>query len=199
MVSPKFDGPVLGLIGSPRRGGNTDLLVTAALQAAAAAGAQTEAVYVADLRIAECDGCHACWAGRPCRHGDDMNRLYDRLGAARAIIFGTPVYWYGPTGLMKLLLDRLVYFNCEANRPLLRGKPAALMVPFEEQDPAASDLLLAMFRKSLDYLEMPLLAAVTVPGVTRKGEVAFREQYLNEARALGRMLAQYDVQAPLAP
>lgn len=181
---------LLGLIGSPRRGGSTELLVQAVLAAAEDAQAHTHAVRLGDLTIGECDGCHACWKGKVCPRHDDMNSLYGDIAAADAIVFGTPVYWYGPTALMKALVDRLVYFNCPQNRPLVRGKQAALVVPFEEDDPNAADLLLAMFCKSFEYLEMEFAGAVLVPGVTRKGEAASRPDVLAEAAALGRLLAR---------
>lgn len=179
---------ILGFVGSPRRGGNTDVLVSAALASAAETGAATELVHLGGLTIGECDGCHACWRGRECPRQDDMNGLYGRMAAASAFVFGTPVYWYGVTGLMKLLLDRLVYFNCPEHRALVRGKRAAVVVPFEEEDPAMAAGVLEMLRKSCGYLELELAGTLTVPGVTRRGEVAEQAAVLAQARELGRKL-----------
>ncbi len=179
---------LLGFNGSPRLGGNTDVLLQAALEAAAEAGARTELVQLGGLSIAECDGCHACWEGAECVKQDDMNAVYEQIAQADAVLFGTPVYWYGVTGLMKLLLDRMVYFNCPENRELVRGKPVGLVVPFEEDDPATADGVLAMFRKSCAYLEMPLAGTLIVPGVTLPGEVRERPEPMAQARDLGRKL-----------
>ena len=121
---------ILGVVGSPRRNGNTDVLVSHVLKGARAAGAQTETLYLGDLTIQECDGCHACWQGPVCPKRDDMDAVYPKIIASDAIIFGTPVYWYGPTALMKGLIDRFVYFNCPENRVKIRGKSAAIVVPF---------------------------------------------------------------------
>jgi len=180
---------VLAINGSPRLGGNTDVLLTAALAAAAEAGATTELIQLGGLNIAECDGCQACWHGADCVRQDDMNGLYAKIAAADAILFGTPVYWYGPTGLMKLLLDRMVYFNCPRNRALVRGKRAAVIVPFEEDDLTMADGVLDMFRKSLAYLQMEFAGSVIAPGVTKPGEVAEHPAFMSAARALGRKLA----------
>ena len=147
---------MLGVVGSPRRDGNTHVLVSEVLAGARAAGAAAESVFLADLTIGECDGCHACWRGAECSKADDMNALYPRLADSDVIVLGTPVYWYAPTALMKGFLDRLVYFNCPENRPKIRGKRAVLAVPFEEADPQAAALLVAIFEKSLAYLEMEL-------------------------------------------
>ena len=179
---------LLALNGSPRIGGNTDLLLQAALEAAATTGAATRLIQLAGLQIAECDGCVACWQPGDCIKQDDMNPLYEQIAQADAIIFGSPVYWYSPTGLMKLLLDRLVYFNCPAHRALVRGKPAGVITPFEEEDPAMADLLLAIFRKSFAYLEMPFAGSVVVPGVSAAGDVLGKPDALDAARDLGRGL-----------
>ena len=179
---------VLGVNGSPRLGGNTDVLLTAALEAAAAAGAQTDLVQLGGLSIAECDGCHACWGGADCVKQDDMNVLYERIAQADAILFGTPVYWYGVTGLMKLLLDRMVYFNCPEHRVLVRGKRAGVIVPHEEEDRTMADGVFEMFRKSLAYLEMEFVQNLAVGGVTHRGEVAQRAPAVAAARELGREL-----------
>lgn len=181
---------VLGIVGSPRRGGNTDVLVKAALEGAERAGARTEVIYLADLSIGECDGCHACWGGDRCSKRDDMSALYERLARADAFVLGTPVYWYGPTGLLKLFIDRLVYFNCPEHRPHLRGKPAAVVVPFEEEDLTMADGVLDLLGRSLGYLEMRLAGAVVAPSVTRKGEVAGHPELLEAATQLGRRLLE---------
>jgi multimeric flavodoxin WrbA len=181
---------VLGLIGSPRRKGNTDLLVRRILEGANAAGAVGDLVYLNELAIRECDGCHACWEGKDCAKQDDMNALYPRIIEADAIVFGTPVYWYGPTALMKGFIDRLVYFNCPQNRPKIAGKAAGIVVPFEENDPQTAALVAAFFEKCLEYLQMVLIGRLLVPGVSQRGEVLDKEDRMNEAFDLGGRLAE---------
>jgi multimeric flavodoxin WrbA len=176
---------VVGIVGSPRRDGNTQVLVSEILAGARAAGATAESVFLADLTIRECDGCHACWRGAECSKADDMNALYPRLADSDVIVFGTPVYWYAPTALMKAFLDRFVYFNCSRHRPEVRGKRAILAVPFEETDPQAAALLVAIFEKSLAYLEMELTDTLLAPGAGRRGEVRDRPDLLARAREIG--------------
>lgn len=117
-----------------------------------------------------------------------MNDVYPKIVESTAIVFGTPVYWYGPTALMKGFVDRFVYFNCDANRAGVSGKNAALAVPFEEDDPATAALLVTFFQRSLDYLDMRLLGQVIVPGVALKGDVRKKGASLSEAFELGRRL-----------
>jgi multimeric flavodoxin WrbA len=179
---------ILGIIGSPRKKGNTHLLVDKALEGARDAGALTEAVFLGDLTIRECDGCHVCWNARPCAKKDDMTGIYEKIGQSDVIIFGTPVYWYGPTALMKSLIDRFVYFNCSENKKYVHGKSAALVIPFEEEDPETVAPLFTFFEKCFSYLEMPLSGSVVVPGVTLRGEVAKQAGPMEEAYNLGKRL-----------
>lgn len=180
---------VLGVVGSPRRGGNTHLLVSKTLEGAREKGASTELVLLGDLDIRECDGCHACWKGRPCPKADAMNALYPKIAAAGALVLGTPVYWYGPTALMKAFIDRFVYFNAPPHRAEVRGKRAALLIPFEDADRATAKPVVDFFRRSLRYLEMEVAGALLVPGVTRRGEVARKPDVLRKALRIGRSLA----------
>jgi len=180
---------ILGVVGSPRKKGNTHILVARILDGAKAEGAAAEMLFLNDLDIRACDGCHVCWQGKPCGKRDDMNEIYPKIAESDAMVFGTPVYWYGPTALMKGFIDRFVYFNCPENREKIRGKPAAIAVPFEEPHPETADLLIAFFEKSLHYLEMDLVGKILVPGVTRRGEIREKRQSLEAGYELGRRLA----------
>jgi multimeric flavodoxin WrbA len=181
---------ILGIVGSPRRNGNTHILVSRILKGAEEAGATVKIIFLSDLHIRECDGCHVCWRGKECSKSDDMNELYPQIIENDAVIFGTPVYWYGPTGLMKLFIDRFVYFNCPENRARIRDKSAAIAVPFEEEDPETVAPVVAFFEKSLQYLEMNLVGKIIAPGVSRKGEILEKAAYLEEACELGRRIAE---------
>jgi len=181
---------VLGVMGSPRKNGNTHTLVAKVLEGARDAGAETDILLLGDMTIRECDGCLACWKGKDCTKNDDMNAVYPRLAASDTIVFGTPVYWYGPTALMKAFIDRFVYFNCTQNRPKIKGKSAILAIPFEEDNPETAGPTLALFQRSLAYLEMTLAGQVVVPGVGRKGDVLAKAESLKQAYELGRQCVE---------
>ena len=167
-------------------------MVSGILQAARNNGAHAETIFLADLKIAECDGCHACWKGRRvCAKKDDMAALYQKIAESDAVVFGTSVYWYGPTALMKCFVDRFVYFNCPANRPMVRNKAAVLAIPFEERTPATSDAVVEFFVKSLDYLEMRLIDKVLAPGVTKRGEVKDRKRIMARCDKAGEALTAH--------
>ena len=177
-------------MGSPRKNGNTDILVNKILEGAEKGGAKTEIIFLNDLKIKECDGCHACWKNHQCSKKDDMNNIYPKIIENDVIIFGTPVYWYGPTALMKIFIDRFVYFNCLENRLKIKGKGAVIVVPFEEETPDIVTPIITFFDKCLQYLEMNLLGKIIVPGVTLRGEVLKKDSYLKNAFDLGKILAK---------
>ena len=181
---------ILGVVGSPRRNGNTHILVSRILEGAKEAGGAVEILLLNDLTIAECDGCHVCWKGKDCSKNDDMSNIYEKIIGSDAIVFGTPVYWYGPTALMKAFVDRFVYFNCPANREKIRGKRTVIAVPFEDEDPETAALVVTFFERSLDYVEMKLVGKVIVPGVSGKGEILQKTDSLEEGYQLGRKLAE---------
>lgn len=181
---------ILGIIGSPRMNGNTHVLMSRILDGARANGANTETVFLGDLNISECDGCHACWKGKHvCSKNDDMSDLYLKIMESDVMIFGTPVYWFGPTAIMKCFIDRFVFFNCPANRKKLKDKAAVIAVPFEDTTYSTSDLVVKFFDKSLDYLDVKFVGKILVPGVTKRGEVRHLERVMDKCYKLGQKLA----------
>jgi multimeric flavodoxin WrbA len=180
---------ILAVMGSPRRNGNTHILVSKIIEGARAGDAVVNELFLGDLNIRECDGCHACWKGKDCSKDDDMRAIYAIIIQSDVIIFGTPIYWYGPTALMKAFIDRFVYFNCPENRQKIKGLSAALAVPFEEDDLETARGVIEFFQKSLAYLEVELLGQIIVPGVGEKGAIRSKSQSLQQAYDLGRKLA----------
>jgi multimeric flavodoxin WrbA len=181
---------ILGVVGSPRKKGNSHILVSRILDGAKAEGADTEILFLGDLDIRECDGCYGCWKGRQCCKKDDMNALYPQIIESDIIIFGTPVYWYGPTALMKCFIDRFTYFNCPENRAKIRGKTAALALPFEEDNIKTADHVVRFFVKSLRYLEMKMIAKILSPGVSARGDILKKEDLLGRSYQLGKRLSK---------
>jgi multimeric flavodoxin WrbA len=179
---------ILAVVGSPRKGGNTDILVQKVAEGAASKGAKVETLRLGGLNIRECDGCLVCWQGKSCNKRDDMLNIYPKIIESDAIIFGTPVYWYGPTALMKAFIDRFVYFNCPENRAKIRGKSAALVIPFEEENPDTARPVVEFFEKCFNYLEINLAGSIIAGGVSDKGDVLKKPERLGEAYELGARL-----------
>jgi multimeric flavodoxin WrbA len=175
---------VLGLVASPRRGSNTDLLVSAILYGAGASNHAIDKVYLYDVDIAPCVDCKACKREScKCALGDGMKLLYPKLEKADVIIFGTPLYWYGPSAKMKLLVDRLRPFVASKK---LEGKKALLVVPSEE-GAEACDLVAGMFERSFRYLGIELIGKF-LPKASELAEIKNQPQLLNEAFEFGKTL-----------
>jgi multimeric flavodoxin WrbA len=98
---------VLGLFGSPRKGGNTDLLLDEALKGAAAEGATVEGIHLSDCRITPCRECLNCFKDGACVIADEMQRIYPRLLEADIVILASPIFFYGITGWAKAMVDRV--------------------------------------------------------------------------------------------
>ena len=97
---------VLGIMGSPRIGGNTELLLDQALAGAEASGAKVEKVIVSQLRISPCTEIYACLKDGNCAIKDDMQKLYSKLLESERIIFASPMFFYGITSQAKAVIDR---------------------------------------------------------------------------------------------
>jgi multimeric flavodoxin WrbA len=181
---------ILGVIGSPRRNGNTHILVSRILEGANNEGMSTDAIFLNDLSIKECNGCHVCWKSERCIKKDDMSNLYQKIIESDVIVFGTPVYWYGPTALMKGFIDRFVYFNGPKNRKKIKDKLAVIVVPFEEEDAKTVAPVVSFFEQSLNFLSVKLIGKIITPGMTRRGEVKEKNEYMEKAYELGKKVAK---------
>lgn len=179
---------VLAVVGSPRKRGNTDVLVEAVIRGATENGAEVEKVFLADLDVKPCDACDACRKSGRCVVRDDMASLYEKLFASDAWVLGTPIYWWGPSAQLKAFVDRWYAFSGDEERQRVDGKRAALVAAFEDSDPATARHAVGMLRDAFDYLRMDFVDQVLVTAGAR-GEAAKNQAALDRAYALGKRLA----------
>ena len=99
---------ILAIVGSFRKGGNTDLITDRILAGASSKGARTEKIYVDDLRFSSCQGCYQCKPEGICQQHDDVLKIRNKIEEADGVIVGSPIYGNYMTGQLKLLLDRLM-------------------------------------------------------------------------------------------
>ncbi len=182
---------VLGVVGSPRKGGNTDILVSEMLKGAQSVGASTDKILLNDMNIKPCQSICSDYCKRTgeCRIDDDMSKLYNKLYDSDVIVLGTPVYWYGPSAQLKCFIDRWFPFSHPKFVHRMKGKRAILVAPFEESDASASDPLVSMITKSLNYLQVELFKKLLVTA-GEKGAVKQNTEAMNEAFAIGTQLKQ---------
>lgn len=116
---------VLGIVCSPRKGGNTEIMVREALGVAQEASAETELFLISGKSVAPCDSCGSCEKTGICHIKDDMQELYQKLEWADGIIFGTPVYFNNVSAQAKAIIDRTYAFRREKK---LSGKVAGIII-----------------------------------------------------------------------
>ena len=100
---------IIGINGSPRIGGNTDILLDKALEGARSIGAETEKVILNILKIAPCQECENLKDDGSCIIEDDMQGLYRKILEADAVIVASPVFFGSITAQTKIMIDR---FQC---------------------------------------------------------------------------------------
>jgi len=104
---------IVGIVGSYRKGGNVDALVSEVIDAASAAGAETEKIYLLDKRIEFCTNCRACTQAPgktpgECVSDDDVAGIVEKVMASNAVVIGTPVNFSNVNALTKQFMERLV-------------------------------------------------------------------------------------------
>jgi multimeric flavodoxin WrbA len=101
---------ILGIVGSPRKNGNTEILMNEIMKVGVEAGCETEIFLMHDKHVGPCNACQACFKSDGCIVQDDMQELYSMIMRADAVIFGSPVYFGGVTAQMKAVMDRTFAF-----------------------------------------------------------------------------------------
>lgn len=108
---------VVGIVGSPRKNGNTEYLTRYTLDAIAQEGIDTELIPLAGKKINPCTACMACQKEETCSIGDDLLPVYFKMKEADGIIMSSPVYVGSMTGLMRSFMERTGFIAVWNNAP----------------------------------------------------------------------------------
>jgi multimeric flavodoxin WrbA len=161
---------VLGIAGSPRRGGNTDLLLAEVLRGATSRGAETKIIILNNLKITPCQHCDACLKAGKCRIKDDMQMVYDELEKADRIVIASPIQFMGVTAQTKAMVDR-----CQC---LWARKYVLKMSPLHSEPGKKKGLFISVGGRKVANLFDGALATVkslfAVLDITYAGELLFR-------------------------
>ena len=172
---------ILALIGSPRKGGNTDILVDKFLEGAELKEHVYEKIYLHKYNISSCIACNICKKNKyVCTMKDEMQEIYPKIDTSDVVVFGTPNYWFGPSAKMKLLIDRLLPYTSNKN---LEGKKGILIVAAAD-GPEACGPLLEMFRMSFEYLNMKFIGHILGTAYKKK-DILDDEKSMDESFRLG--------------
>jgi multimeric flavodoxin WrbA len=184
---------VVGLLGSPRRGGNCDLLLDAALEAAKATGAKVEKVELARLDVAFCRACNRCFETGECAQEDDMEEVYALLERADSLILCSPIWFSGLSSPTKTVIDRC---QCLWARGEFLGKPlgegrerraAFISVAGDEKESFRNAVSEA--RSFFVALGFRPVGELLFPGVSEKGDILKVRGAVDKAKDLGNRIA----------
>ena len=181
---------VFGIMGSPRLGGNTDVLLSEALRGAASVGAATVKVDLVRRDVRPCTGCDGCAKTGVCVIDDAMAELLDEMFASDVWILGTPVYWWGPTAQMKAFIDRWYAGWQTADGRAQMAKRIGLISPFGDSEPETARHIVGMLEDAAAFLKADFAGQLLVTA-DRPGEVAGNAKAMRDAFDLGRKLASF--------
>ena len=176
---------VLGIVGSPRKGGNTEILVENALEAARSVGAETEIVLLSEQSVKPCTACDVCGKTGECVIDDDFMYVFERMAAADGIIMASPSYYESMSSQMKALIDRAgTFYTSAKGRTVFDGKVAGAM------SVAGRTGLANVWTQQLLFI---LSQKMIVPGITsyanaigsQPGDVLKDEEGMRSSRDLG--------------
>lgn len=182
---------VLGVMGSPRVRGNSDILLSQALAAAKEAGAKVGKIILDRKQISGCKDCKKCNKTGICVITDDMTEIKEKILEAHVIIHSVPVYFWSMTAQMKAYLDRwCVFFDADWNwhriyYPQMHGKRIGLITVCGDPDVHTADPIVHSFKSTAEMTGMRWLGVV-MASAAEKGEIANNEAALREAYELGK-------------
>jgi len=188
---------VLGIFGSPRRGGNTELLLEEALRGAEKEGAKVERLYLSEFTITPCKECHGCDNTGNCVIMDDMGKIYPKLLEADIIILASPIFFYGVTAWAKAMIDRSQAFW--ARKYLLKdpslGKEGKKRKGFfisvgATKGPKVFDGAIQTVKYFFDVLNVEYVGELVFRNVEAKGDILKHPEALQQAFEAGRRLVK---------
>jgi multimeric flavodoxin WrbA len=188
---------ILAVYGSPRRRGNTALLLDQAVQGAEETGAAVEKIVLRDLKISPCLEIYGCRKTGRCVIQDDFQEVHDQLQQCRGLMLASPIFFYTVSAQAKILMDR-----CQS---LWVKKYWIDQVPFGQKTYSRKGLFISVGATSgkklfdgalqtvnyfFDVLDMELWQALLYRGLDFEGDVLKHPEYLEEAYARGKAFAQ---------
>ena len=187
---------VLGIAGSPRRNGNTDILLAEFLRGAASKGAETKTIILSKLDITPCQHCDSCLKAGDCKIQDDMQAIYKSFEEADVIVLASPIQFMGLTSEMKAMIDR---FQARwARKYVLKTPP---LNPRKERkgyfisvggrkvanlfEPA-----LVTIKSLFRILDIDYTGALVFTGIDEKGAIARHPEALQQAFQAGQKIVE---------
>jgi multimeric flavodoxin WrbA len=188
---------IIAIYGSPRRKGNTALLLKKAVEGAVEAGAEVEEIVLRDLRISPCLEIYGCKKNGRCVIQDDFQGVYDKALACQGLMLASPIFFYTVSAHTKTLMDRF--------QSLWVKKYWIDKRPFGEREFSKKGLFISVgatkgkrlfegtlltVRYFFEVLDMELWRSLLYRSLDFEGDVLNHPIYLEEARKAGKELVQ---------
>ena len=188
---------VLGIFGSPRRGGNTELLLEEALRGAETEGAKVARLHLSDFTITPCKECHGCDTTGNCVVLDDMQKIYPKLLEADVVILASPIFFYGVTAWTKALIDRsqaLWSRKYLLKDPSLgkegKKKKGFFLSVGATKGPRVFEGAILTVKYFFDVLNADYVGELVFRGIEAKGDILKHPEALRQAFETGRKLVR---------
>ena len=174
---------VLILSGSPRKGGNSDLLCDEFMRGAMEAGHEVEKIRVQERHVACCLGCGVCQDTGACVIKDDMTDIMQKMIDSEVMVLASPVYFYSVAARLKAVIDRSFCRGTEVKK-----KEMYYIMTAAEEEKEATDTTLACFRGYAACIEGAVEKGIIYgTGVYHAGEIK-DTKHMQEAYELGKMV-----------
>lgn len=190
---------VLGVEGSPRKGGNSDVLLRRIISGVKQMKMEATAVHLRDYRFDPCLGCEQCRSHKRCtRLNDGMQLIYPHIRSCRGLVLACPTHNYNVTAWMKAFIDRLYcFYDFADTRPRAwssrlagQNRMAVLCAVCEQTGKADMGYTLEAMRLPLVALGYEIVGELPVFGVFDRGRVRQDADVMEQAAALGKRLAR---------
>lgn len=181
---------LLVVLGSPRKGGNSETVAEKVAEAVINDGGQVDYIRLNKLNIRPCQGCGGCEKDGNCVLKDDMTDIYPLVDAADRILLVSPVYFYGITAQCKLFGDRLQarwarkYILKERFREK-EGRKGYLIATAATVGPKIFDCSVLMTRYIFDAIDVEYGGELLIKGVDERKAVQGKEDELARAEQFG--------------
>lgn len=181
---------VLGISGSPRKGGNSEVLLNSALEPFTEKGWDVVRFHLSDYNILPCKGCDGCQETGKCVIDDDMTQLYGEYSKCDAIIISCPAYYRNVTAQLKAVFDRT--YATKIEKPLV-GKVGGAIAVGRGQDGGQSILLTVIYNF---FLSSGMICAPgelngVIASADKPGNIILQPHRLGQARILGNNVLKY--------
>jgi len=161
---------ILVLIGSPRKGGNSDQLADAFINGAQQAGHTVVKYTTADKKIKGCMDCKTCFSkGVACSIPDDFNELAPLVEQADMIVFATPLYWFSFPTQLKAAIDKL--FSFMIGQKPLKIKECALLVCAGDTNESSFEGIVASYKLIAGHMGWKDNGRILIPGLLAKDDI----------------------------